>query len=136
MDMTLTRKDSLPTGIFGELVSGDESLKLFTLEREYRVGDENPPIYQPKVPPGVYTCQRGQHQLVDMIQPFETFEVMNVPGHTNILFHTGNVADDSSGCILVGLFRSGNDSIMQSRAAFTKLMDLQNGVSEFILTVT
>jgi hypothetical protein len=32
----------------------------------------------------------------------ETFEVLSVPGRTGILFHAGNVVEDTSGCILIG----------------------------------
>ena len=32
----------------------------------------------------------------------ETFQVMDVPGRTQILFHAGNVIGDTTGCILLG----------------------------------
>ncbi len=135
MNLTLTRKDTLRTGIFGVLESLDESMTLFTLEHAYEISELAPPVYFPKMPPGVYTCKRGLHQLEGMKEPFETFEITNVPGHTNILFHTGNLNADSAGCVLLGLFRSADDSIMQSRAAFSKFMQIQDGIDEFILTV-
>ena len=135
MNMTLSRTDYLETGIFGKLDSDDESLSLFSLEHSYPQGDPGSETYVPKIPAGTYTCQRGTHQLQGMIVPFETFEIMNVPNHTNCLIHVGNTQQDSSGCVLVGLFRSGNDSIMQSRTGFKLFMDLQDGINEFILTV-
>ena len=139
--MTLTRNGFFSTGIFGTLDADDESLSLQTLEHAFNVGEPGvSTFYQPAVPPGVYTCQRGTHvleptPLVPNPQPFETFQLLTVPGHSKILIHVGNTNSDSIGCILVGLFRSGNDSIMQSRTGFKLFMDLQDGINEFILTV-
>lgn len=138
MNLTLLRRDFLELGIFGELNPDDESFTLKTLEHAYiqTIVDSQPPTFLPKIPHGTYLCKRGMHILDGMAEPFETFQVMDVPGHTNILFHTGNKNNDSAGCILVGLFRSGNDSIMQSRAAFSIFMDAQVGVDEFTLTIS
>ena len=32
----------------------------------------------------------------------ETFEVKDVPGRTNVLFHTGNISAHTKGCIILG----------------------------------
>lgn len=134
MNLTLTRLSFLASGIFGELDADDESFTLYSLEHSYSLPDGIEGFYA-KIKPGTYTCKRGMHQLEGMAEPFETFQVVDVPGHSNILFHTGNTNKDSSGCILVGLFRSGDTSIMQSRAAFNLLMKAQEGIDEFTLTV-
>lgn len=134
MNLTLLRKDFLETGIFGELNPDDESFTLKTLEHAY-IQETQSPYFIPKIPVGVYRCVRGMHQLEGMAEVFETFEITNVPGHTNLLFHTGNKNGDSAGCVLVGLFRSGNDSIMQSRTAFQILMEAQVGINEFSLSI-
>lgn len=45
----------------------------------------------------------------------------DVPGFSGIRIHTGNVIDDTDGCILVGRRTSGM-KIAESRIAFRKLM--------------
>lgn len=47
--------------------------------------------------------------------------VMNVPGHTDIEVHSGNVPRDTKDCLLPGMWR-GKDLVSQSRVAFLKLM--------------
>lgn len=131
MDLRLKRKDFLESGIFGELESIDGNMTLQTLEHPYEVDG----TFQPKVPPGTYTCVRGLHELEHMTAPFTTYEITGVEGHTNILFHVGNTKDDSRGCVLVGLFRNANFSIMHSKAAFDKFLEVQNGAQSFTLVV-
>ena len=48
--------------------------------------------------------------------------VENVPERTYILFHRGNSAKDSRGCILTGMMR-GDDVIYQSKNAHNLLMN-------------
>ena len=48
--------------------------------------------------------------------------LLNVPNYEGVLIHVGNTAEDTSGCLLVGI----NDSqgrISNSQATFKKLMD-------------
>lgn len=130
--MKLSRMVYMQSGVFGTL-SDNDTFFVKTLEHAY--SDPNSSNYSPKIPPGVYTCVRGQHQLAGMLLPFETFEVTNVPGHTGILFHSGNTNADSSGCILLGLHQNGNFSLLESRAAFQEFMKYLDGVESFELTV-
>lgn len=132
MDLRLTRNAFLQTGVYGTLTRQDTDERIaVTLEHAY-VGID---CFIPKLPPGNYVCQRGWHQLEKMKAPFETFEVLDVPGHTNILMHVGNSNCDSSGCILLGCEIKGT-MIVQSRVAFDNLMHLQIGCDSFILEVT
>lgn len=141
MKFLLKRGDYVKEGIFGVLSSDDLPLVVDvpsaficqTLEHAYSV--ETPVGYAPKVPLGVYTCVRGTHQLEKMDHAFETFEVTNVPGHTNILFHSGNVNADSAGCILLGLKNDNDKEILESRAAFKLFMARLEGVDSFELTI-
>lgn len=139
MNMKLVRTDFLSTGIFGLLDAEDESVTFFTLEHAYlKQADGVQSLstnFGPKVPAGQYHCIRGIHQLNGALHPFETFELKDVPGHDNILFHPGNTHDDSHGCILVGLSRKDDLGIYQSRIAFQKLMAMQAGIDDFLLTV-
>lgn len=132
MDLTLTRNNFLRIGIFGELSFPDGTV-LQTLEHAY---PEDSGRYSPKIPPGTYTCKRGMHQLEHSPAPFETFEILGVPGHTNILLHIGNRNEDSAGCILLGSTLQLNMGIIcASKQAFDKFMELEQGVDEFTLTV-
>lgn len=130
MDLILIRKHHLSTGIFGELTLGDGVLVAVTLEHPYPNGKGG---YSAKVASGGYVAKRGVHKLKNLI-PFETFEVTGVKDHWGILFHTGNYADDSSGCILLGKYRVDN-MIAKSKKAFDAFMAIQNGCNEFWLKV-
>lgn len=137
MNLTLQRTAYTKNGIFGQLTSDDGIKACVTLEHAYEQPDGS---FQPKTPAGVFTCVRGQHQLEHMTKPFETFEITNVPGHTNILLHVGNYNNDSEGCVLVGIYVQTDDQgqfvcIKQSHAAFQHLMALQNGIDKFQLTI-
>lgn len=138
MNMNLTRTDFLESGIFGLLEAEDQSLELVTLEHAYAVIPDSmssSATYAPKLPIGSYTCVRGQHTLEHHLTPFDAFEVMGVPGHTNILIHIGNYNADSAGCVLVGLNRK-DDMITLSKQAFDLFMELQEGIDSFQLTVS
>lgn len=85
------------------------------------------------IPAGVYVCKRVQSPKFG-----NTFEVTNVRGRSNILFHKGNVAEDSLGCILVGeAFNpvKGKPGITASAEGYGEMMTLQKGVNTFTLTV-
>jgi hypothetical protein len=133
--MKLLRDTYLVSGIFGLLLDENGKVLCQTLEHAYL--DESNPIlaYVPKLPAGAYTCVRGMHQLEGMVQPFETFQITDVPGHTNILFHSGNFNADSAGCVLLGLVRDGTSDILQSRVAFDEFMAHNEGIDSFVLTV-
>lgn len=125
MDLVLTRKRFCSDGIFSVL-TGENEFQLSTLEHSFEG--------KPALPYGLYRCQRGKHKLAKMIFSFETFEVMNVPGHTGILFHVGNYNHDSEGCILLGL-NAMDCAVTNSREAFKSFMKAQDGLDEFQLTV-
>lgn len=102
-------------GTFGVILSGDIPFAV-TLERQWldnRVGKSC-------IPAGTYKCKR-----VDSPKFKNTFEVTNVPGRSHILFHKGNIDDDSHGCILVGeQYEKLNDSpaILASNAGFQEFL--------------
>lgn len=62
----------------------------------------------------------------------------DVPGYTGILIHSGNDAEDTDGCILVGL----NDRkgwVSQSKATFLRLLDILEAVpkgEEITITIS
>lgn len=129
------RTDFLSTGIFGLLSADHSAWQCFTLEHAYQDFNQNPPEWVSKLPAGIYLCKRGMHQLTGMKAPFETFEITNVPGHSEILFHMGNFNDDSAGCVLLGGNRQGDQSISHSIVTFNSFMNLLEGINAFELTV-
>lgn len=133
--MILSRFLIRSDGIFGHLSTDNAVPFGVTLEHAFPQPDGS---YAPKIPTGTYTCQRGMHQLHHMTDPFQTFEVLNVPGHTGILFHVGNYNTDSDGCILVGSdlgISQGIWMITRSADAFERFMNLHEGQDAFTLTV-
>lgn len=152
MNLVAQRTAYRPDGIFSAVADADADGDPFmvTLEHAYATVQG----WQPKIPPGFYTCVRGQHQLAGMAEPFETFEITGVEGHTNLLFHAGNFDADSEGCMLCGeaVVTEGNPSgtpdgamtngnpcgiemVTNSRATFAKFMGLQSGLDSFQLEV-
>ena len=132
MDLVLTRLERQSQGVFSTLLCGDKTL--YACEHAYQDTAGN---WFAKIANGTYTCQRGNHTL-DGIHWFSTFEVLNVPGHAGILFHSGNTEMDSNGCILLGLgfgVLNGMKDVYSSVAAFQGFSMMQAGVDTFQLTV-
>jgi hypothetical protein len=86
---------------------------------------------QVKLIRGVYKCVRGMHKGSHGM--YYTYEVLNVPNHTGILFHPGNdPLVDSDGCILLGDLN--REILTRSRDTFLDFL-LRVPKDEFILTV-
>lgn len=69
---------------------------------------------------------RGTYRLVLAYSPRFmriTPRLLDVPGFTGVLIHSGNVHADTAGCILVGETRE-DERILQSRDAMKRLMAL------------
>lgn len=129
----MTRTQFRSDGILGTLEDSDGNQVAVTIEHSYQQDDQS---WQPKLPDGTYTCQRGQHMLHS--GPIETFEILNVPNHTGVLLHPGNSEEASEGCVLLGddLVFNPNAFIEHSKDAFSKFIALQDGLNTFTLTVT
>jgi len=130
--MNLTRNEISQNGVFGILTDDSGKQLAVTAEHSYLQPDGS---YAPKTPPGSYTCQKGMHTLDHHPQPFEAFEITNVPGHTNILMHIGNYPQtDSEGCCLLGQQRIDN-MINNSGATFEIFMNSMADTDSFPLTI-
>lgn len=134
--MNLLRTEFKANGIFSVLQSEDGAEIYMTLEHAYLQANG---LYIPKIPNGTFECFRGIHvleptQLNPKPKPFETFEIMGVAGHSDLLFHVGNFNLDSEGCVLLGLAKTENN-ILNSRQAFNQFMNLKTGINQFTLTV-
>lgn len=120
------------SGIYGVLQQDDGTQVAVTLEHAYLQDDGT---YAPKLPDGSYTCQRGMWTLDHIPTPFEAFQIMDVPNHTDILLHVGNYNKDSAGCVLLGQSRHG-DMIIHSGVTFKTFMDMMAGIDTFQLDVS
>jgi hypothetical protein len=115
-------------GTFGAL-RFQKSVLCFTLELADRL---NAPR-RSCIPAQQYWCHRTMSAKFG-----ETFEVMDVPGRTAILFHRGNVVTDTLGCILLGM-SVGNlgekRAVKSSGVAFDAFMEKLDGYPAFHLTI-
>lgn len=130
--MILLRDTFSESGIFGTLRTDDDIEICKTLEHAYPTFGQK---WKAKIPPAAhYMCVRGMHRLKSGAQPFETFEVTGVYGHSGLIFHPGNWNRDSDGCILLGE-NVQDRALVRSRVAFLDLMMRLNGVTSFSLQV-
>ncbi len=124
----LVRISGIEDGTFGVFLDGEIPFCL-TLERQWlnnRVGESC-------IPSGEYICQR-----VNSPKFGDTFEVKDVTDRTAILFHKGNLMDDSHGCILVGeQFEplNGKNGVLASGKAMDEFLKRTQGENEFNLSI-
>lgn len=87
-----------------------------TLERGWKDNQRNISC----IPQGKYLCKK-------IISPRfgSTYEVILVPGRSAILFHSGNISDDTHGCIILGEqyeYLYGKEAVLYSRKAFKEFL--------------
>lgn len=83
-----------------------------------------------RIPTGIYQAKRTISPKFGI-----TFQVQDVPGRENILFHWGNVRADTEGCILIGSHFVGNAFIAASLMAFKEFMGALHSVDEVTLSI-
>ncbi|AMK10285.1 DUF5675 family protein [Pseudodesulfovibrio indicus] len=86
------------------------------------------------IPAGRYGCERVESPAFG-----STFEITGVPGRSHILFHAGNVAGDTRGCVLLGsrFGRLGRDrAVLDSRAALGEFLALCGDAPSFEFEIT
>lgn len=87
------------------------------------------------IPAGLLVCKRTTR--FEATPPYSTFEII-VPGHTRILFHKGNVEDDSKGCVIVGKafgMLNGKTSVQNPKEGFEEFAALTAELEEFNVQV-
>lgn len=126
--LILIRLPEHPDGTFGVLLD-DGTPFCVTLERPWKDNIPN----ESCIPVGNYICRR-----VNSPKFGNTFEVTGVVGRIGILFHKGNIDDDTHGCILVGeqYERLGDHvAILASGKAFQEFIDRTMGMDMFKLKI-
>lgn len=112
----LIRVSYAKQGTFGVLLDGNIPFCV-TLERPW-LGNRRKVSC---IPSGTYICE-----LIQSPKFGETFKVLNVPERSHILFHKGNLLDDTHGCILVGEYfdtLGSEPAILASGKAFAEFME-------------
>ena len=127
--LKLVRIAFIPDGTFGILFDYDNSIICLTLEREWRNNERNISC----IPRGEYVCKR-----IESPKFGSTFEICDVPGRSHILFHSGNIEDDTHGCIITGkrirMFKN-KVAVLLSRIAFKRFMRILNPDDYFKLEI-
>ena len=128
--LKLVRVSYSDDAAFGVLID-DKIPFCLTLERPWLDNQTNISC----IPAGTYLCKR-----VDSPRFGDTFEVTNVPGRTHILFHKGNIADDTHGCIIAGEEFGhptlGEEALKSSGHAYKEFMSKLEGVNQFALIIS
>lgn len=121
--LILQRGKSTFAGTLGVLSCNGEHL-CYTLEDPVREISGRPvsdwKIHgKTAIPEGTYKC------IIDMSTRFKRLlpRLIGVPGFTGVRIHAGNTAEDTEGCVLVGL-KAVHGGIGESQRALAKLMDL------------
>lgn len=137
MKMKLTRVATGPDGTFGVLMLNSDPFAL-TLERPWNDNRRG----ESCIPAGEYTCLRCKNSpdygYRNSPKFGDTFQVLNVPDRELILFHKGNLVDDTRGCIVVGeQFEplNGQPGVLASSKGFDKLMSVTYGLESFGLNI-
>ncbi len=131
IEAKITRTRSLKTCTVGILYIQTRNLRWSCRTLELPWLDNQPQISC--IPEGVYTCKRFNSAKFG-----ETFHVCDVPGRSGILFHAGNTAKDTRGCILLGVglnLSGGNAYLEASRAAMTTFRQMLEGIDTFTLEI-
>ena len=109
--LKLTRFALYDNRTIGRLICGDEIF--WTVEKPWK---NNKPFVS-CIPAGKYTITKGNSPRFGP----DTWQVMDVPGRTHILFHVGNFSNDVVGCIAVGTDLLGQlEGVGKSRAAMER----------------
>jgi hypothetical protein len=93
----------------------DGKMECFTIEDTVRPNGEK--VYgETAIPSGIYNVIVNRSQRFKRDMPL----LENVPGFDGIRIHSGNTAEDTKGCILVGAAK-GVNVVTHSREAFERL---------------
>ena len=129
MKVKLIRYDEDKDGTFGVLLIDGKAF-CSTLEPVDRDNRANVSCI-----PGdaIYKCE-----AVESPRYGKTFEVVDVPGRSHILFHAGNFAKDTKGCILLGEHEGklfGDRAVLNSGKTFAKFLKKLPPITGFTLEI-
>lgn len=128
MRLDLLRVGQSNRGTFG-VIRHDQVPFVLTLERPWEGNETDVSC----IPAGRYKCRR-----VRSMRFGNTYEVCDVPGRTNVLFHKGNFIYETKGCILIGEEFSGTwdrPFVASSERGFLEFTKLLADIPEFDLVI-
>lgn len=135
----IKRVASTKDGTFGVIFRHDGVPFALTLERPWANNQKGKSC----IPAGEYAVKRCKaspdYGFKDSPRFGNTFQVTNVPGRSHILFHKGNLDDDTRGCILIGEqygFLRGHPAILASGPGFKEFLGIMATENGFILGIT
>lgn len=121
---------------FGKLTINDWSC--YTLENPWKNNQRNISC----IPEGMYPLKTRESPIVQRTSggSFRIgWEVSRVPGRSFIMFHPGNWAKDTDGCILVGQSFSWSSQygpmVTNSRNTFVRFMEKLEGQNEWSIKI-
>lgn len=126
--LRLIRLEESEQGTIGVLLI-DAEVFCFTLEPS----DQLNAVNRSSIPAQQYICKK-----VESPRFGRTYEVSFVPGRSQVLFHPGNTASDTEGCILLGETvgkLKGKRAVLNSGTTFRRFMTVLNKEEKFHLTV-
>jgi len=129
MLLRINRVASKMFGTFGVFMLNDGTPFAVTLERPWADNKRGLSC----IPANIYLCKRIKSGKFG-----DTFEVGGVPGRNAILFHKGNINNDTHGCILVGeQFEplGGVPGIVASAKGFAEFISVTKDESSFVLEI-
>lgn len=115
--LTLVRVESLSTVTRGILLV-NSMLFCMTLENPWRDNQHDISC----IPEGKYTLIRHSSRRFG-----ETYKFLSVPDRDNIIIHQGNTAEDTRGCVMLGMevgTLNGNAAVLQSKVAMDRFRNL------------
>jgi len=110
MNLLLNRETFTDKSTIGSLLI-DGHFFCYTLEDVVRGGNKIPG--KTAIPYGTYKIIINMSNRFKQLMP----QLLDVPKFEGIRIHSGNTAEDTEGCILVG-FKKGIDIVTESRLAF------------------
>ncbi len=128
MEITVLRYYDSGDATLGLLMINGVFSGAYTLEDEYRdVLGGKKVMGESRIPEGRYRIKLrefgGHHEKYTDRYSFHKgmLEVMDVPGFTDILIHTGNTEKHTMGCLLIGELPSSSETIRDSVKAYKKI---------------
>ena len=116
-------------GTFG-ILKLNKSVFCVTLEPPDKLNKMN----KSSIPAQQYICRRHKSPSFGV-----TFQITNVPDRSNVLFHPGNLVENTQGCILLAQHfgkLKGQRAVLNSGVTFDNFMNVMHDVGFFHLTIT
>ena len=126
MEIEVRRKEFYPECTHGELYIDDEYLcdTLEDQDRDFNKDGDITDKGEGKVY-GQTAIPRGRYRLILKVSPrFNKVlpALLDVPGFDGVLVHSGNTAEDTHGCVLVGV-KQKRGRVMSSRYFMLRFME-------------